>query len=95
VPGLQLLRGKAVVEAKSTQVGKGLAIDAFLAEAPFAGRIPVFAGDDVTDEPGFASVQRQGGTGIKIGQGKSIARQRISDPQALRQWLHQSASSLP
>jgi trehalose 6-phosphate phosphatase len=95
VPGLQLLRGKAVVEAKSTQVGKGLAIDAFLAETPFAGRVPVFAGDDVTDEPGFASVQRQGGTGIKIGQGDSIARHRISDPQALRQWLHQSASSLP
>jgi trehalose 6-phosphate phosphatase len=95
VPGLQLLRGKAVIEAKSSQVGKGLAIDAFMAEAPFAGRSPVYAGDDVTDEPGFESVQRQGGAGIKVGPGESVARHRVSDPQALRHWLHQSASSIP
>jgi trehalose 6-phosphate phosphatase len=95
VPGLQLLRGKAVIEAKSSQVGKGLAIDAFMAEAPFAGRSPVYAGDDVTDEPGFESVQRQGGAGIKVGPGESVARHRVSDPQALRHWLHQSASAIP
>jgi trehalose 6-phosphate phosphatase len=94
-PCLQLLRGKAVVEAKSSRVGKGLAIEAFMAESPFAGRSPVFAGDDVTDEPGFEAVQRQGGAGIKVGPGDSVARHRVSDPLALRQWLHQSASSIP
>ncbi len=95
VEGLQLLRGKAVLEAKSAQVGKGRAIDAFMAEPPFIGRNPVFAGDDVTDEPGFDSVQRQGGIGIKVGLGDSVARHRVADPQALRQWLHQSVSSIP
>lgn len=94
VPGLQLLRGKAVLEAKSSQVGKGRAIEAFMAEPPFAGRNPVFAGDDVTDEPGFETVQRLGGSGIKVGAGDSVARHRVSDPQALRQWLHQSANSI-
>ncbi len=95
IPGLQLMRGKAVVEAKSSQVGKGRAIDAFMAERPFAGRNPVFAGDDVTDEPGFDVVQRLGGSGIKVGAGDSVALHHVSDPQALRQWLHQSATSIP
>ncbi len=94
VPGLQLMRGKAVVEAKSSKVGKGRAIDAFMAEPPFVGRNPVFAGDDVTDEAGFVVVQRRGGSGIKVGAGDSLARHRVCDPQALRQWLHQSANSI-
>lgn len=86
-PGLQLLRGKAVVEVKSTRVGKGLAIEAFMQEAPFAGRVPVFAGDDVTDEAGFEVVQRLGGSGIKVGDGPSRARHRCPSPEALRAWL--------
>lgn len=86
-PGLQLLRGKAVVEVKSARVNKGHAIQAFMGEAPFEGRIPLFAGDDVTDEAGFEVVQRLGGAGIKVGEGPSCAQHRIADPQALRAWL--------
>ena len=59
-PGLTLLRGKMVVEAKPGGASKGHAIEAFLQEAPFAGRVPVFVGDDITDEVGFATVQRLG-----------------------------------
>jgi trehalose 6-phosphate phosphatase len=86
-PGLQQLRGKAVVEVKSSRVGKGIAIEAFMQEAPFAGRVPVFAGDDVTDEAGFDVVQRLGGVGIKVGDGPSLARHRCPSPEALRAWL--------
>ncbi|MDP3203089.1 MAG: trehalose-phosphatase, partial [Hydrogenophaga sp.] len=85
--GLQLLRGKAVIEVKSVGVNKGLAIQAFMNEAPFAGRSPVFAGDDLTDEAGFAVVQRLGGAGIKVGAGASCARHRCDNPEALRAWL--------
>lgn len=89
-PGLQLLSGKAVVEVKSRQVSKGAAIAAFMLEVPFAGRVPVFAGDDTTDEPGFEAVQRLGGEGIKVGDGPSLARHRCPNPDALRAWLAQA-----
>ena len=86
-PELQLLRGKAVVEVKSIRVSKGKAIEAFMEEAPFAGRQPVFAGDDVTDEAGFEVVQRLGGAGIKVGDGPSCALHRCASPDDLRTWL--------
>lgn len=91
--GLQLLRGKSVVEVKSVGVNKGLAIQAFMNEAPFAGRQPIFAGDDVTDEAGFAVVQRLGGAGIKVGAGTSIALHRCDDPHALRAWLTEATQT--
>ncbi|HET8748039.1 MAG TPA: trehalose-phosphatase [Ramlibacter sp.] len=86
-PGVTLLRGKMVMEAKPCGASKGNAIEAFLEEQPFAGRRPVFIGDDVTDEAGFHAVQRLGGLGIKVGEGATCATQRLADPLALRQEL--------
>lgn len=83
-PGLTLLRGKMVLEAKPSGVSKGHAVEAFLQEAPFAGRVPVFIGDDVTDEVGFAAVQRLGGLGVKVGEGASVAEARLADAAAMR-----------
>ncbi len=83
-PGLALLKGKMVIEAKPREASKGRAIEAFLDEPPFAGRLPVFIGDDVTDEPGFAAVQRLGGLGVKVGEGVSMATHRLADPKAMR-----------
>lgn len=93
-PDLQLLRGKAVVEVKSAHVDKGKAIAAFMEEAPFKGRRPLFAGDDVTDESGFDVVQRLGGAGIKVGEGASCASHRAAHPQALHQWLCDAAQQI-
>jgi len=86
-PGLTLLHGKFVFEAKPAGVSKGHAIEAFMQEAPFTGRQPVFAGDDVTDEAGFASVRKLGGLGIKVGQGPTMAQHRCASPAELSIWL--------
>ncbi len=86
-PGLTLLRGKMVVEAKPGGASKGHAIEAFLHEPPFVGRSPVFIGDDCTDEVGFATVQRLRGLGVKIGEGATVAWQRLDSPAALRDQL--------
>ena len=91
VPGFSVLRGKMVVEAKAALADKGDAIAAFMREAPFTGRRPVFVGDDVTDEAGFNWVQTLGGgLGIKIGEGESRAQMRLDNPAALHQWLEQA-----
>jgi trehalose 6-phosphate phosphatase len=87
-PGVTLLQGKMVVEAKPSGATKGGAIEDFMRETPFAGRTPLFVGDDITDEVGFASVQRIGGLGVKVGAGASVAWQRIATPGQLRQELH-------
>jgi len=89
-PGLTLMRGKMVVEAKPGGASKGLAIDAFMHEEPFMGRQPVFMGDDFTDEVGFTVVQRRGGMGVKVGGGPSAAWHRVESPAVLRQEMAQA-----
>ncbi|MCY1166130.1 MAG: trehalose-phosphatase [Pseudomonadota bacterium] len=86
-PGVDLMQGKCVVEIKPAGVSKGTAIQSFMSLPPFAGRVPVFAGDDTTDEAGFAAVQAMGGQGIKVGAGDSLAEHRCASPARLRQWL--------
>jgi trehalose 6-phosphate phosphatase len=86
-PGVTLLHGKMVFEAKSSLANKGKALGAFLEEAPFAGRKPVFLGDDTTDEPGFQVAQHLGGVGIKVGPGETLAQHRIGGPAAVRAGL--------
>jgi len=91
-PGLTLLRGKMVAEAKPGGASKGRAIEAFMQEAPFAGRTPVFVGDDITDEVGFSTVQRLQGLGVKVGDGPTVAWQRLASPATLR-WQLQAAAA--
>ncbi|MEJ8820531.1 trehalose-phosphatase [Variovorax humicola] len=86
-PQLEMLHGKFVFEVKPAGINKGVAIDAFMHEPPFAGRVPVFAGDDTTDESGFAVVQPHGGIAIKVGGGPSLATHRLESTRAVFEWL--------
>jgi trehalose 6-phosphate phosphatase len=49
--------------------------------------VPVFLGDDVTDESGFQVVNRLGGHSVKIGEGETVARWRLADPAGAKSWL--------
>lgn len=86
-PHLRLQPGKFVLEFKPDGVDKGQAITRFLEEPPFAGLVPVFIGDDRTDENGFAVVNARGGISIKAGAGESLAPFRLADVTAVHQWL--------
>ncbi|MEP6963857.1 MAG: trehalose-phosphatase [Polaromonas sp.] len=91
--GFDLMQGKLVIDIKPAGVSKGTAIAAFMDEAPFAGRTPLFAGDDVTDEAGFDEVQRRGGAAIKVGAGPTRARQRCAGVAQLAAWLQSSVEA--
>jgi trehalose 6-phosphate phosphatase len=87
-PGVQVLAGKMVFELRPSGVDKGAAIEAFMAEPPFHGRTPVFIGDDLTDEDGFAVVNRMGGHSIRVdGDWPTHARWQVDSVAELLDWL--------
>jgi trehalose 6-phosphate phosphatase len=88
----ELLDGHCVCELKQRAVSKGSAVRAYLGETPFAGRLPVYVGDDVTDEDGIRAVQAAGGFGIRVGPGRSDARYRLADTDAVAAWLLEAAA---
>jgi len=85
--GLEVQRGKRVVEIKPSGIDKGTAVAEYLAESPFKGRPAVFIGDDLNDEHGFAEVNKLDGVSIKVGKGASCARFRLRDVASVRRWL--------
>lgn len=93
LPGYRLQHGKQVVEllpenSDEGSADKGEAITTFLETPHFAGRVPVFAGDDLTDESGFEVVNARGGISVLVGdRSTSAARYRLRDPAAVRAWL--------
>jgi trehalose 6-phosphate phosphatase len=87
--GLAVQKGKMVAELKEVRYDKGKAIEALLAVEPFVGRTPVFVGDDLTDETGFAVVNAHGGYSVRVGADGAMtrARFRLIDPAELRRGL--------
>jgi trehalose 6-phosphate phosphatase len=83
---LQVQRGLLVRELKPAGANKGRALRAFMAEAPFAGRIPVAIGDDLTDTDAFAAAKALGGFGVAVGS-RVTASSMLPGPRAVRAWL--------
>jgi trehalose 6-phosphate phosphatase len=93
-PTLQLVSGHCVFDLKPVGFNKGTAVRRLMRCAPFAGRTPVFIGDDTTDEDGFAAVIALRGTAIRVGEGATLAQWRIADPTAVRNFLADASAIL-
>lgn len=86
-PELVILRGHCVFEVKSPSSTKGEAVRDFMQTAPFAGRTPIFIGDDVTDIAGFAAVKAFGGHAVSVGRKLEGADAVFASPAEVRAWL--------
>jgi trehalose 6-phosphate phosphatase len=75
-----LLPAHMAVEIRPASADKGRALEALMAAPPFAGRVPVFVGDDVTDEDAIAAARRLGGAGFRVAEA-------FGDPAGVRAWL--------
>jgi len=75
------------VEIRPRSANKGHAVRRLMADAPFHGRYPVYAGDDVTDEDGIAAVCALGGIGLRV------ETWFAGEPRLVRQWLGRLARS--
>ena len=87
----QLQDGAMMVEIKPRGFDKGGAVSSFMREPPFAGRRPVFIGDDLTDRDGFAAVEALAGMSIGVG-GRVRGQFQLDDVDGVRRWLREFAT---
>jgi trehalose 6-phosphate phosphatase len=81
----ELIEAKMAVEIRPRAITKARAVHRLMEQEPFKGRIPVFVGDDVTDEDGFSAARAHGGAALHV------ASCFDGRPQAVRDWLKQVA----
>jgi trehalose 6-phosphate phosphatase len=87
--GIEALHGKAVLEIKHQGIDKGQGIRTLMAHLPFAGRRPIFVGDDVTDEDAFAVMPEFDGIALSVGRSVKGADRRFETPAEVRNWIAQ------
>ena len=92
---VEIVAGHGQVEVRSPGHRKDLAVRELMNRPPFRHRIPVFVGDQPSDEDGIREAQTWGGVGIKVGTGHSAAHWRLADPAAVIEWLRETLWSLP
>lgn len=96
--GARVLAGKMVAEVKLGGRTKADAVGDFMAEPPFAGRMPLYAGDDVTDEDAFRAVAALDGVSIKIGSedtaADTAARYFVEETETFLDWLDRLSAGL-
>ena len=84
---IEVLPGKAVIEIKRRGFEKATGVRALMRHPPFAGRRPLFVGDDVTDESVFAVLPEIGGVGFSVGRIFPGAAGCFDSPRDVRSWL--------
>jgi trehalose 6-phosphate phosphatase len=86
--GLALQRGDMMAEVRTPGRNKGHALKAFMDEPLFAGRTPIYIGDDLTDEHAFEAARDLDGYGVLVGpERRTAAAYRLADVPAVLAWL--------
>ena len=86
---LAAIWGKDVVEIRPGELNKGVAVRRIASDFP--DRTPIYLGDDVTDEDAFQALGDNAIT-VKIGEGETAARYRLSDVEAVVAYLKRYAA---
>ena len=87
IDGYKAQHGKMVIELKPVRANKGIALSEMMKRSEFVGRQPIMVGDDATDEDAIEVATEQGGFGIKVGDGATLARHRFETPDRVWEWL--------
>jgi trehalose 6-phosphate phosphatase len=82
----ELMGGAMTWELRPRGVSKATAVTGLMERTPFAGRVPVYIGDDVTDEDGIRAARAMGGVGWRVAE-------MFGDPAGVRAWLAEAAQS--
>ncbi|MFZ2994998.1 trehalose-phosphatase [Sphingobium sp.] len=93
--GLAIQRGKMLIELRPGGADKGSAVARLMRESPMEGGVPIFIGDDVTDEEGFAVAVELGGAGILVGPYRTTrAAYNLEQVAAVRHYLVEGVATL-
>ncbi len=84
---LYVVEGHFIFEIRQRGITKAIAIELFASQPAFRKRIPVFVGDDTTDEDGLRAAETAGGFGVKVGPGHTQATYCLHDVSAVHAWL--------
>ncbi len=91
---LTLQAGKMVFELRTPGADKGDVVHTFMTEPPFRGGVPLFIGDDLTDEHGFEAAHALGGYGILVGPARDTrAAFRLETVDAVLGWIEQALTT--
>jgi trehalose 6-phosphate phosphatase len=84
---VEVLPGKCVFEIKPSGFNKANGVRALMQHAPFAGRRPLFIGDDVTDESVFAIMPDMQGLAFSVGHRAKGVNGHFDAPRDVREFL--------
>ncbi|EXB87571.1 trehalose-phosphatase [Acinetobacter sp. 272263] len=84
---LKINEGKCVIELLPRKADKGEAINTILKHLELTQVLPIFIGDDKTDESGFRTINNHNGISIKVGPGETQAHYRLKDIKTVADFL--------
>jgi trehalose 6-phosphate phosphatase len=90
---IEILPGKQVIEVKPNGFNKATGVQMLMAQPPFAGRRPIFIGDDLTDECVFDIMPGLNGLAISVGRRVTGVPAYFESPECVRDWLGRIAEN--